>query len=232
MLEGSTPRESPPVFLRHVGRVVNAVESAFYSPVDVHDALPTVLAGRFHRMAKLGRGATSTVWRCVDLVDESECAVKVLEDVDAAAEDRLRDEYSIVVNFKHPHIVGVRDFGRLDSENYYVSMDIAPGVEFREHLNEAGQLSEKEALLFVQKFLLFLSFIHSRGFLHCDLKPENAHVDKKGELHFLDFGLLHQVGATSGGLIKGHAGIHVPGGGDRSGARRQIRLVFCRRYSV
>ena len=57
----------------------------------------------------------------------------------------------------------------------------------------AGGLPLKTATLFAANILVTIEFIHGRGFVYRDLKPENFHFDSKGFLILSDFGLSKKI---------------------------------------
>ena len=68
-------------------------------------------------------------------------------------------------------------------------------------------------------------FMHSRGYLHWDLQPENILLDEEWRVKLCDFGVTKLMSesdrlATTGheGQV-GNCGVHAPGG-DKGGAGR------------
>jgi len=67
---------------------------------------------------------------------------------------------------------------------------IVGGAELFEHLVEKGPFSEKDASRFLQEFAKGLGYIHSKGYSHGDLKPENLLMSNKTSpcVKIVDFG--------------------------------------------
>jgi serine/threonine protein kinase len=72
----------------------------------------------------------------------------------------------------HPHVVQLYDLHR-DQHNYYLAMELIEGEELLEHLLLHGPYSEGIAASFIRQFAEGISFVHSNGLAHADLKPEN-----------------------------------------------------------
>jgi len=72
----------------------------------------------------------------------------------------------------HDHVVRLYDLHR-DDKNYYLAMELVEGGELLDHLIENGPYSEAVAARFVRQFAEALCYVHSSGYAHADLKPEN-----------------------------------------------------------
>ena len=58
---------------------------------------------------------------------------------------------------------------------------------------EGGPLLPSEALAFSEQLLAGLAHVHERGYLHCDLKPENLIVFPGDRVGLSDFGLARDM---------------------------------------
>jgi len=68
-------------------------------------------------------------------------------------------------------------------------MDLCAGGELFYLLHQKGRLTEKEAKFYFSEILLGLEYIHSKGIVYRDLKPENVLLDIDGHVKLADFGL-------------------------------------------
>jgi len=68
-------------------------------------------------------------------------------------------------------------------------MDLCAGGELFYLLHLRGKMSEKQAKFYFSEILLGLEYIHSKGIVYRDLKPENVLLDIDGHLKLADFGL-------------------------------------------
>ena len=101
-------------------------------------------------------------------------------------------------------------------------MEYVDGLNLRQ-LEQAGQLSPREALQIIPQICDALQFAHDEGIVHRDIKPENMLLDKKGRVKIADFGLAKILGRepqdlrlTGAGPGHGHAALHGAGAGRAS----------------
>ena len=67
-----------------------------------------------------------------------------------------------------------------------------PGGNLRLHM-DSNKLndtvfSEDQAIFFISNIILGLEYMHEKGFIHKDIKPENLYFDQNGYLKIADFG--------------------------------------------
>lgn len=123
-------------------------------------------------------------------------AIKVLRP-ELEHDDRVLDEFSqeaqVTGQLDHPNIVPIYDFGSSDRSPFMVMKWVA-GKSLAQRLkSERGMGRGPDQLKsFVQIVLRMcdaLSFAHSRGVIHCDLKPENLMVGDHGQVYLMDWGM-------------------------------------------
>jgi len=68
-------------------------------------------------------------------------------------------------------------------------MEYIPGGDLKHFMDEMLELEEEEALFYMCEMLLAVDALHSLGYIHRDLKPDNFLIDNQGHLKLADFGL-------------------------------------------
>ncbi|KAI9294635.1 Mrck beta in complex with Tpca-1, partial [Neoconidiobolus thromboides FSU 785] len=86
-----------------------------------------------------------------------------------------------------------------DSENLYLVMEFAGGGDLFSLLdrNYPPIINEEEAKFYIGEIVLALSDLHSMGFVHRDLKPQNILIDNQGHIKLADFGSCIQLNNQS-----------------------------------
>jgi tetratricopeptide (TPR) repeat protein len=152
-----------------------------------------VIQNRYEVVRLLGSGGTGRVFLVRDRhADGRELALKVLDDVKSAPDlaDHLRHEFRLLAHLHHPNLVEVYDFGfDAELEAPFFTQEYVQGYD----LLEAGRILDfPDFLLVVVQVLRGLEYIHSRGFVHRDLKPPNVlvrTVEGRPEARILDLSL-------------------------------------------
>jgi serine/threonine protein kinase len=166
-------RESPPNTILKRLSLFSVVRSHGYNPI-----------------LWLGRGGSASVWRCVDISFGREFAIKHMRaDVGFSGEDceeLLRCEAEILGQLNHPGIVdAVRLIGK--GADAALVMEFVDGDDLLEHC-AVCKLGPKERLRLFARLLDAVAYLHEKGLVHGDLKPE--HVIVRGDCPVLiDFGL-------------------------------------------
>mmetsp|Transcript_144259 Transcript_144259/g.366192 ORF Transcript_144259/g.366192 Transcript_144259/m.366192 type:complete len:970 (+) Transcript_144259:85-2994(+) len=87
----------------------------------------------------------------------------------------------------HPCIVQfIRTFQ--DAENVYFLTEFLGGGELFYAIREIGRLSRSQAQFYGGSLVLALEYLHARGIIYRDLKPENVLLDDCGNAKLVDFG--------------------------------------------
>ncbi len=149
----------------------------------------------------LGKGGMGAVYRARQPALDRLVALKILPPQTsggAGFAERFTREARALARLNHPNIVGVYDFGVAGGLHYFV-MEYVEGLNLRQ-VQQAGQLSPREALKVIPQICDALQFAHDAGVVHRDIKPENVMLDKKGRVKITDFGLAKILGRDAKGL--------------------------------
>jgi serine/threonine-protein kinase len=146
----------------------------------------------------LGQGGMSRVYRVRDESLGREIALKVLRPELAkheAALERFVEEAKITAKLDHPNIPPVYALAA-ERKTTCFTMKVLEGLSLQQLLEKKGS-GGVEALFPALEVLLrvcdAVAFAHSRGIIHCDLKPQNVMVGDHGQIYVVDWGLArHQ----------------------------------------
>jgi serine/threonine protein kinase len=116
--------------------------------------------------------------------------------------DNFKQEFSTLKKLNHPHILRILDFGYEPKEQfYYFTTEYIEGQDIFDATRSLSYDQIEE--LFVQT-LRALSYLHSQGIYHFDIKPQNILVGKNEQgtpfAKLIDFGLtaLEKKGILAG----------------------------------
>jgi serine/threonine-protein kinase len=150
-----------------------------------------VFANRYQVGEVIGRGGMADVYLAHDRLLDRRVAVKVLSAQfasDPVNVERFRREAQSAAGLNHPHIVSVYDWGEEDGTSFIV-MEYVPGETLREILQTYGRLGPMDAARITAEIADALSFAHSHGVVHRDVKPGNVLVTPQGQVKVTDFGI-------------------------------------------
>lgn len=151
----------------------------------------------------VGRGGFATVWRArpVDaprkgvfgrLGAEREVAVKVIPVYSVQERSRALREGQIAEGLRHKNIVETLEVIPGDLEVYLVT-EFVRGEPLDIAARHYALQDVVDALI---QILEALSYAHSQGVIHRDIKPQNALVDDRGRVKLTDFGVAYRAGDT------------------------------------
>ncbi len=120
---------------------------------------------------------------------DREVVVKVLPpDMTAGLKiDRFKREIQLAARLQHPHIVPLLSAGSHNGLLYY-TMPYVHGPSLRSRLDEDNPLPLGEAVAILRDVADALTFAHSEGVIHRDVKPQNILIQAHHAV-VLDFGV-------------------------------------------
>ena len=78
--------------------------------------------------------------------------------------------------------------------------DFFNGGELYHYLSEGGKFGEARARFYAAEIVMALGYLHERGIVYRDLKPENLILDSAGHIRITDFGLSKE-GVTGDSIV-------------------------------
>jgi WD40 repeat protein/tRNA A-37 threonylcarbamoyl transferase component Bud32 len=158
-----------------------------------------VLAG-YRLCQPIGRGAYAEVWRGWQERTRKWVAVKVFRQKSGLNWMLLQREVERLVSLdKHPYIVSLLDADLSGPTAYYVLDLIEAGSLERLSPASSTEGVEKTARL-LEEVGEALAYVHSKGIIHCDLKPANILMDDQGRPRVADFGQSRVFSDSSAAL--------------------------------
>ncbi|MEM9775480.1 MAG: protein kinase, partial [Chloroflexota bacterium] len=164
-----------------------------------------IINGRYVLQDKIGVGGMGAVYKATDRLTGQTVALKQvnmnheLMRFDSTPYDeilsRLRmilaKEFQVLAGLRHPHIISVLDYGFDEKQQPFYTMTY---LSKSQTILEAGKnLSYNEKVSLIEQLLQGLAYLHQRGILHRDIKPDNVLV-VNGTVKLLDFGLSQKHG--------------------------------------
>ena len=149
----------------------------------------------------LGQGIDGVVRLCTDRRSGCRLACKSIPKSNPSSVRHILNEISFLENLLrgHPNILCFHDQFE-DRDHIHLVVDLCEGGDLCEYIQENGPLSEAQASEAMAAILKAVSFCHSRGIMHRDLKAENILFPRLAspfsELKLADFGAAADFSRT------------------------------------
>jgi serine/threonine-protein kinase len=146
--------------------------------------------GSYRIEEMVGSGGMGEVYRAVNLKTRASVAVKALTQIGGAdaALARFRNEAVIQYSLRHPHVAELYEYFEYQGRACIV-MEFVEGRTLKEWIRETGPLNLTTALEILADICDAVSYMHSKGTIHRDIKSENIRIDPRGKAKLLDFGI-------------------------------------------
>jgi len=166
--------------------------------------------GAWQLLQLIGQGQWTNVYRGQPKGDggrdAADYAIKVLKPQfqdDPLAIEMLRREALVTSKVRHVHLTSVLSH-HTNAPPYYLVSPYLVGVSLRAALRQSRQLAAPHAFWIARQTAEALVTLHSHGWRHADIKPENILVGPNGHTTLLDLGLAERIqDADCGDAIKG-----------------------------
>lgn len=179
------------------------------------DLIGTTL-GNYRILETLGQGGMARVYKAHQGNLGRDVAVKVLPPwyaADRSFVERFNLEARLVASLAHPNIVTVHDANEQNG-HLYIVMQLVDGGTLKQRLDRFFQ--EQRAIDTTELITIFiqladaLTYAHTQGVIHRDIKPVNVLMDRSGRPILSDFGIAKVLASTQANLTRPGAGVGTP----------------------
>jgi|SoiMethySBSTD1v2_1073268.scaffolds.fasta_scaffold00540_3 eukaryotic-like serine/threonine-protein kinase len=155
-----------------------------------------LVSGRYRVQRLLGEGGMGQVYLAEHEAIEKKIALKVLRPEYSLKPDivaRFQQEAISASRIKHPNVLDVFDFGRLDNDCFFLAMEFLEGNDLADEIVQHRVLDPLRGLRISLQVCRALGAAHARGVVHRDLKPENVFLQRTADgemiVKIVDFGI-------------------------------------------
>jgi serine/threonine protein kinase len=148
------------------------------------ETIPYVIDMRYRLERVINHGGSGAIFVATNEAGE-EVAIKIIRAsaiAEPRSQDRFRLEAQIALNFKHPQIAAVLEFGMLPNACAYIVSEYVKGNSLREEMKRQGKFEVDEAIKIIAETCVALDAAHKAGLVHRDLRPECVFVIPSSDL--------------------------------------------------
>ena len=169
----------------------------------------SVLAGRYHLEQVIATGGMGAIFKGHDQLLDRPVAVKVLHPHLANSDDaeRFAREGQVIASLMHPNLATIYDMDSVDGLPYLV-IEFVEGESLAEIIEREAPVPASPGIALAVQICRGLAYMHERGVVHRDIKPQNILVTNTECVKIVDFGIARGPTAsemTAPGWVLGTA---------------------------
>jgi serine/threonine protein kinase len=168
-----------------------------------------VLGGRYRLERVLASGGMGAIFRGDDELLGRPVAVKVLHPHLAGTPDaeRFFREGQVIASLTHPNLATIYDMDTLEGLPYLV-IEFVEGESLAQVIEREAPVPPESGIALAMQMCRGLAYMHERGVVHRDIKPQNVLVTERNRVKIVDFGIARGPAAsemTAPGWVLGTA---------------------------
>jgi serine/threonine protein kinase len=160
----------------------------------------------YELLVPLGGGPLTSVFTALDNETDAPCAVKLLRpewENQPTGVKLLRREARAGLAVRHSHLVRYTD-AQVFVPPFFLVMELLGGESLRGRMRRDYRLDLATTLWVIRQTAEALAALHSAGFVHGDVKPDNIHLVEDGVAVLIDLGFAHRPGENEELLHAGY----------------------------
>jgi serine/threonine-protein kinase len=149
-------------------------------------------------------GQTSQVWEASEQGSGRHFAIKMLlpEHVHSSEQrEFLFHEAEVGRQIVHPKIVKILHLVK-DKDHPYMLMEFFPSTNLKLRLMRKDPFIKENFKTIVEQVALALAYMHDRGWVHRDVKPDNILLNASAEVRLIDFALAQRLSKKKPGRFQ------------------------------
>ncbi len=154
-----------------------------------------LICGHYEIMREIGSGGMGMVYEGKDHSLGRRVAIKKMREelrLNPRERERFIIEAKTVASLRHPSIVDIYAIEEAGMDVYLV-FEYVDGKTVHEHVQIRGRFDVAEAVRVTIEMGSALTYAHSCGVIHRDMKPSNVMLNSAGQVKVMDFGIARMA---------------------------------------
>ncbi len=147
--------------------------------------------GPFRMLRLIRSGTTTQVWEAVREGEKERIAIKVLLSAfrkDKFEIDQLKHEARVGTLLNHPNVIKIYEY--FEDQGYpLLSMQLYNARNLKIEMRERPEVLAENMAIVIDAAAKGLAHLHDKGWIHCDIKPDNFLADEQANVKLIDFSI-------------------------------------------
>ena len=148
---------------------------------------------RLTRMIRLG--STCQVWEAIRDDGQKRYALKVLRPEQRGNKVEigfLKHEYEIAKSLSHKNIIKFVEY-RTDAETPFIVLELFSEINLKQALRRGPEPIAYKLQSIIEQACDGVNWLHTKGYVHCDIKPDNFLLGRDFEVKLIDFTISRKM---------------------------------------
>ena len=149
-----------------------------------------------YRLTRLIRlGSTCQVWEALDEGSNKRYAIKVLRPEQRGNKTELgflKHEYEVGSSLHHKNIIQAIDFFK-DADTPFIVLELFSELNLKQAIRRGPEMIAHILDKILLQTVESLYYLHSKGYVHCDVKPDNLLISRDGEIKLIYFTISTKI---------------------------------------
>lgn len=151
--------------------------------------------GSYRLLQQIRTGSHCQVWEAMHEVKKQKFAIKLLPAEKVADRDQvnyLKHEFAVGHLLDHPRVVRIYELGS-DRGGMFLAMELCPSPNLKQLIQQGVEALYPKLPSIIEQAAEGLMYLHSQGWVHRDIKPDNFLLNAKGDVKLIDFALAQRI---------------------------------------
>ncbi|MGE0755644.1 MAG: serine/threonine-protein kinase [Pirellulaceae bacterium] len=162
------------------------------------------ILGPYRLTRQITRGNATYIWEAIRTGTAERYVIKVLDEKNRDNKEevqQLRHEFEVAQKLEHPNIIRIFELGT--TAPAYLVLEVFSMVNLKQALRQDRQRLLVDFARIADQAAGALAHLHSKGWVHCDVKPDNFLLNEEGIVKLIDFSIARRAATGLMGKLFG-----------------------------